>query len=70
MSIIKHIPERDKTYYWVGFEIFGDLEFNYSIQYFIFLLSTNRKLLMRAIFNHIMSIQITEIEPKANIRKI
>lgn len=58
MSIIKHILERDKKCFWVGFELFGDLEFNYSVQDFIFLLSTNRKLLMQAIFNHIMPIRI------------
>lgn len=68
MSITKHVLERDKTHFWVDCEHFGNLEFNCSIQDFIFLLSANRKLLMHAIFNHITPIQFADIvKTKANI---
>lgn len=53
MSITKHVLERDKIHFWVDCEHFGNLELSCSIQDFIFLLSANRKVAMRAIFNHI-----------------
>lgn len=48
MSIIKHVLEEDEIYSWVDFELWGDLEFNYSVRDSIFLLFTNRKLVIHA----------------------
>ena len=51
MSIIKYVLEGDETCSWIDVELCGGgggLEFNYSVQYSIFLLSTNRKLVIQA----------------------
>lgn len=49
MSTTKHVPEGDETYTWVDFELLGVLYCHYSLQDAVFLLSTNRKLLIRAL---------------------
>ena len=48
MSIVKHVLEVYEIHSWVDFELWGDLEFNYSVQDSIFLFFTNRKLVIHA----------------------
>lgn len=48
MSKIKYVLEGDETCSWVDFELGGAVLGIYSVQYSVFLLSTNRLLVIHA----------------------